>query len=50
MNNGTAIGYALMVLKDWGLTPEKLSKFESDMRRKMDMVSEDEAEEVYKKN
>lgn len=50
MNNSAAIGYALMVLKDWGLTQDELKEFESDMRYKMDMVDEEAAEDVYNSN
>jgi hypothetical protein len=50
MNNGAAIGYALIAGKEMGLTKEQLVQLERSMRSAMDFHTEEEAEEVYRKN
>lgn len=52
MNNGTAIGYALITYKKLypKATREQLQKFENIMRGVMDLTDEEDAYEVYQKN
>lgn len=48
MNNITATGYALIVLKKYGLSKDELNEFIGDMRVVMDEYTEEEAEEAYR--
>lgn len=50
MDNGTAIGYALLACKKLGMSKEELERLEAGMHSLMDLVSEDEALEAYKNN
>lgn len=51
MKNGVAIGYALIAAKQsLKLDRDKLVQLENAMREAMDVHTEEEAEEVYKKN
>jgi len=49
MNNSAAIGYAIMAARRIGLTDEQIRKLDSAMYRLMDEVTEEEAEEEYRK-
>jgi hypothetical protein len=50
MTNAAAIGYALIAAKKMGMSHEELKRFEAIMYGYLDLVSEDEAEEIYRKN
>lgn len=50
MTNAAAIGYALMAAKKMGMSHEELKRLEAIMYGYLDLVSEDEAEEVYRRN
>lgn len=50
MNNSAAIGYALLAAKRMGFTKKQLQQLEATMRDEMDFVTEEEAEEVCRKN
>jgi hypothetical protein len=50
MTNAAAIGYAILAGKKIGMTQEEFRRLESIMYGLMDLVSEDIAEEAYKKN
>jgi hypothetical protein len=49
MNNGAAIGYALIAARQF-LTDKQLDELEARMIRAMDEYTEEEAEDVYHKN
>lgn len=51
MNNGTAIGYMMIVAKKWlKLDDELVRKLERGMYEAMDEYTEKEAEEFYQNN
>jgi hypothetical protein len=50
VTNGAAIGYAILAAKAMGLTPKQISDLEGKMKVEMDFVTEDKAEEVYRKS
>lgn len=50
MNNPAATGYALISGKKLGLDEKELQELESIMYGLMDLISEEEDEEVYRKN
>ena len=47
MNNSAAIGYMILAAKALGLDKKTIRTLESAMRSKMDIFTEDEAEETY---
>lgn len=49
MTNSEAIGYAIMALKRLGYNEEQIRKIEGKMLYMMDMYSEEEAEDFYRK-
>lgn len=50
MNNGAAIGYAMMAAKRLGYSKEQIRELEKMMYDLMDFKTEDEAEEFYRNN
>jgi hypothetical protein len=50
MTNGAAIGYMILAARACGLSETKIKEIEHDMYLEMDMTSEEEAEEVYRKS
>lgn len=50
MTNAAAIGYAIQAAKSLGLMEDKLVQLEEYMLQVMDRITEEEAEEVYRKN
>ena len=50
ISNSAAIGYALLAAKKMGMSQEELKRLEAIMYGYLDLVSEDEAEEVYRRN
>lgn len=51
MNNGTAIGYAILAARHWlKLDEEMIRRLERAMYEAMDEYTEEEAEEVYRNN
>ena len=48
MNNGTAIGYAIMAAKSLELNKDIIKQIESEMNYCMDTKTEEQAEEVYR--
>ncbi len=50
VTNAAAIGYAIKAAKHIGLTPEQIKQLDRAMYDIMDVVSEEEAEEVYRNN
>jgi len=49
MNNSAAIGYAILAAKRIGLTREQIMKLDRAMYEVMDEVTEEEAEEEYRR-
>jgi Holliday junction resolvasome RuvABC DNA-binding subunit len=49
MTNEAAIGYAILALKELGYSEEEIRKIEKEMLYFMDMKTEEEAHEVYRK-
>lgn len=47
MTNGAAIGYMIMAGKSMGLDEDTIKTLEAQMKYKMDMRTEEEAEKVY---
>ncbi|MGG2201420.1 hypothetical protein [Paenibacillus validus] len=50
MTNAAAIGYAILAGQQLGMTKDELRSLESVMNAKMDQLTEEEAEEAYRKN
>jgi hypothetical protein len=50
ISNASAIGYALLAAKKMGMSKEELKRFEAIMYGYLDLVTEEEAEEVYRRN
>lgn len=50
MKNAAAIGYAILASQQLGMTKEELRSLESVMNTMMDQITEEEAEEAYRKN
>lgn len=50
ISNAAAIGYALLAAKKMGMSKEELKRFEAIMYGYLDLVTEEEAEAVYRKN
>ncbi|AHV97070.1 hypothetical protein [Paenibacillus sabinae] len=50
MTNEAAIGYALLAAKKMGLSKEDLKRLEAIMYSYLDLVTEEEAEELYRRN
>jgi hypothetical protein len=50
MTNAAAIGYALMAAKKLGMNKEELKRLEAIMYGYLDFVTEEEAEEIYRRN
>lgn len=50
MTNETSIGYAILAGKMMGMSKEELIKLEYLLYRLMDTVTEEEAQEAYRKN
>ena len=48
MNNSAAIGYMILAAKQLNLDNKIIRKLEETMYRKMDVVTEEEAEKVYR--
>jgi Holliday junction resolvasome RuvABC DNA-binding subunit len=49
MNNSAAIGYMILSLKYLGYNKEQIREAESEMNYQLDMNTEDEAEEIFRK-
>lgn len=49
LSNEAAIGYAIIAAKKLGLAGDKLVQLEEEMKDAMDIYTEEEAEEVYRK-
>lgn len=50
ITNAAAIGYALLAAKKMGLSKEELKRLEAIMYGYLDLVTPEEAEEVYRRN
>jgi hypothetical protein len=48
MSNGAAIGYMIMAAKSLGIAIDDIKALEANMKYKMDMKTEEEAERVYR--
>ena len=49
VNNAAAIGYMILAAKKLGMSAEEIRKLESMMHYCMDVHSEEEAEDTYRK-
>lgn len=49
MNNAAAVGYMIMAAKKLGMSDEEIRELESLMHHCMDIHSEEEAEDVFRK-
>jgi Holliday junction resolvasome RuvABC DNA-binding subunit len=47
VNNATAIGYAILALKELGYTEKQIKDIEAEMKYQMDMTTEERAEQEY---
>lgn len=50
MTNAAAIGYAILAAMKMGMNHEELKRLEAIMYGYLDLVTEEEAEEVYRRN
>lgn len=50
ISNAAAIGYALLAGKKLGLSKEELKRLEAIMYGYIDLITPEEAEEVYRRN